>query len=62
MVTGTRCAASYVGVKEFVPPYLDPSLSIKEMMTGVSFASAGTGFDPLTPVPTVSKSLSPIVF
>lgn len=41
--------ARYVGVKESVPPYLDPTLSIEELMTGVSFASAGSGFDPLTP-------------
>ncbi|TMW92329.1 hypothetical protein EJD97_013199 [Solanum chilense] len=41
--------ARYVGVKEYVPPYLDQSLSIEELKTGVSFASAGTGFDPLTP-------------
>ncbi|WCJ27130.1 GDSL esterase/lipase At5g45960 [Euphorbia peplus] len=45
----TDFVASYVGVKEFVPPYLDPSLSVEELMSGVSFASAGTGFDPLTP-------------
>ncbi|KAK3011174.1 hypothetical protein RJ639_011747 [Escallonia herrerae] len=41
--------ARYVGVKDYVPPYLDPTLSIEELMTGVSFASAGSGFDPLTP-------------
>ncbi|CAN4087192.1 unnamed protein product [Withania somnifera] len=41
--------ARYVGVKEYVPPYLDQSLSVEEIKTGVSFASAGTGFDPLTP-------------
>ncbi|MCD7453496.1 hypothetical protein HAX54_021121 [Datura stramonium] len=41
--------ARYVGVKEYVPPYLDKSLSNEELKTGVSFASAGTGFDPLTP-------------
>ncbi|WMV49112.1 hypothetical protein MTR67_042497 [Solanum verrucosum] len=41
--------ARYVGVKEYVPPYLDQNLSIEELKTGVSFASAGTGFDPLTP-------------
>ncbi|KAF7120564.1 hypothetical protein RHSIM_Rhsim13G0182300 [Rhododendron simsii] len=41
--------ASYVGIKEYVPPYLDPTLSIEELITGVSFASAGSGFDPLTP-------------
>lgn len=41
--------ASYLGVKENLPPYLDSTLSIEEMMTGVSFASAGSGYDPLTP-------------
>ncbi|KAL9346577.1 hypothetical protein Peur_061430 [Populus x canadensis] len=41
--------ASYIGIKESIPPYLDPTLSFKELMTGVSFASAGSGFDPLTP-------------
>ncbi|CAA0817841.1 GDSL esterase/lipase [Striga hermonthica] len=42
--------AKYIGLKEYVPPYLDPNLSIEELMTGVSFASAGSGYDPLTPV------------
>ncbi|XP_076927192.1 GDSL esterase/lipase At5g45960-like [Bidens hawaiensis] len=41
--------ARYLGVKEIVPPYLDPSLTVHDLMTGVSFASAGSGFDPLTP-------------
>ncbi|OWM76172.1 GDSL esterase/lipase At5g45960-like [Punica granatum] len=40
---------SYVGIKDYVPPYLNRSLSIDELMTGVSFASSGTGSDPLTP-------------
>lgn len=40
--------ASYVGIKELIPPYLDPNLEIKDLLTGVSFASAGSGFDPLT--------------
>lgn len=50
------CAVSYVGIKDFVPPYLDPSLSIDELITGVSFASAGSGFDPLTPAYSVRSS------
>lgn len=41
--------ARYVGVKELVPPYLDESLSEDELLSGVSFASAGSGYDPLTP-------------
>ncbi|XP_009776385.1 GDSL esterase/lipase At5g45960-like isoform X3 [Nicotiana sylvestris] len=44
----TDFAASYIGLKELVPPYLDPKLSLEELMTGVSFASAGSGFDPIT--------------
>ncbi|RZC86392.1 hypothetical protein C5167_030470 [Papaver somniferum] len=40
--------ASSFGIKEFVPPYLDPSLSVDELRTGVSFASAGSGLDDLT--------------
>ncbi|KAL7142630.1 hypothetical protein ABFS83_08G136800 [Erythranthe nasuta] len=39
---------SYVGIKEYVPPYLDPKLRVDELMTGVCFASGGSGFDPLT--------------
>ncbi|KAK4711107.1 hypothetical protein R3W88_005620 [Solanum pinnatisectum] len=44
----TDMTASYIGLKEFVPPYLDPIFSLEELMTGVSFASGGSGFDPLT--------------
>ncbi|XP_031396101.1 GDSL esterase/lipase At5g45960-like isoform X2 [Punica granatum] len=45
----------YMGIKDYIPPYLNQSLSIEELITGVSFASAGTGYDPLTP--TLSKQL-----
>lgn len=45
----TDFIAAYVGIKEYVPPYLEPKLSIEELMSGVSFASAASGFDPLTP-------------
>ena len=51
-------AAKYIGLKEMVPAYLDPSLTIDELISGVSFASAGSGFDPLTPSISVSLSLS----
>lgn len=40
--------ASMLGIKQLVPPFLDPSLSHDELLTGVSFASAGSGFDDLT--------------
>ncbi|KAL3820396.1 hypothetical protein ACJIZ3_006301 [Penstemon smallii] len=45
----TDFIASYLGVKDYVPPYLDPTLSLEDMKTGVCFASAGSGFDPFTP-------------
>ncbi|GAB2298621.1 hypothetical protein Dimus_032691 [Dionaea muscipula] len=44
----TDFTASYLGIKEYVPPYLESTLSHEELMTGVSFASALSGFDPLT--------------
>ncbi|KAF5446633.1 hypothetical protein F2P56_032244 [Juglans regia] len=40
--------ASFLGIKENVPPYLDPNLSNDELRTGVCFASAGSGYDDLT--------------
>ncbi|KAK8692595.1 hypothetical protein V6N13_076052 [Hibiscus sabdariffa] len=56
----TDLVVSYIGIKEYLPPYLDPNLSIEEMMTGVSFASAGTGLDPLTAQ--ISVGISPFFF
>ncbi|MFS7895771.1 putative triacylglycerol lipase [Helianthus anomalus] len=35
-------------LKEYIPAYLDPSIQDKDLQTGVSFASAGSGYDPLT--------------
>ncbi|KAF8406615.1 hypothetical protein HHK36_008705 [Tetracentron sinense] len=42
-------AASELGIKEILPAYLDPDLQIQDLITGVSFASGGLGYDPLTP-------------
>ncbi|CAK9314600.1 unnamed protein product [Citrullus colocynthis] len=39
---------SKLGIKELVPPFLDPKLSDDDVKTGVSFAFAGTGYDDLT--------------
>ncbi|XP_023736729.1 GDSL esterase/lipase At5g45960 [Lactuca sativa] len=44
----TDFIAEFLGVKKNLPPYLDPRLTIQDLMTGVSFASAGAGFDPIT--------------
>ncbi|KAG8389028.1 hypothetical protein BUALT_Bualt02G0186800 [Buddleja alternifolia] len=40
--------ASMIGLKETVPPFLHPNLSDEQIVTGVSFASAGSGYDELT--------------
>ncbi|KAI3945539.1 hypothetical protein MKW92_048999 [Papaver armeniacum] len=36
------------GIKDVLPAYLDPSLGPNDLLTGVSFASGGAGYDPLT--------------
>lgn len=36
------------GLKPLVPAYLDPDYNISDFATGVSFASAGTGYDSAT--------------
>ncbi|XP_066317611.1 GDSL esterase/lipase EXL3-like [Miscanthus floridulus] len=46
----TDFIASRLGIKDLLPPYLSPQpLEKHDLVTGVSFASGGTGFDPLTP-------------
>ncbi|KAJ8540892.1 hypothetical protein K7X08_001708 [Anisodus acutangulus] len=37
-----------LGIKELMPAYLDPNLKSEDLKTGVSFASGGCGFIPLT--------------
>ncbi|XP_021908078.1 GDSL esterase/lipase EXL3-like isoform X2 [Carica papaya] len=41
--------AEEFGLKELLPAFLDPSLQPQDLLTGVSFASGGSGYDPLTP-------------
>ncbi|ESR38638.1 GDSL esterase/lipase EXL3 [Citrus sinensis] len=40
--------AQEFGIKELLPAYLDPNLKPQDLVTGVSFASGGAGYDPLT--------------
>ncbi|KAG5525682.1 hypothetical protein RHGRI_032097 [Rhododendron griersonianum] len=42
--------ASALGIKDTVPPFLDPNLPREELRTGVCFASAGSGYDDMTTV------------
>lgn len=49
--------ADYIGVKPVVPAYLRPGLTQEDLLTGVSFASGGSGYDPLTPIVVVITSL-----
>eukprot|EP00253_Pinus_taeda_P009913 PITA_09913 len=44
----TDFIAAGLGLKETLPPYLDPHLTTQDLITGVSFASGGTGYDNLT--------------
>ncbi|CAL1368623.1 unnamed protein product [Linum trigynum] len=36
-------------IKYLLPPYLNPNLQVEDLITGVCFASAGSGYDPKTP-------------
>ncbi|RZS22181.1 hypothetical protein BHM03_00054924 [Ensete ventricosum] len=49
--------ASQIGVKEYVPAYLGTHLDAQELLTGISFASGGCGYDPLTSQLLVALSL-----
>ncbi|KAM7466556.1 hypothetical protein LguiB_014118 [Lonicera macranthoides] len=46
--TPSDLVASELGIKETIPAYLDPNIQNKDLTTGVSFASGGTGYDPQT--------------
>ncbi|KAF7003864.1 hypothetical protein CFC21_019142 [Triticum aestivum] len=46
----TDFMAQGLNVKELLPPYLGVEHTREDLLTGVSFASGATGFDPLTPV------------
>jgi hypothetical protein len=42
------CVASALSVKATLPAALNPSLTPQDLVTGVCFASGGSGFDDLT--------------
>ncbi|KAM3341633.1 hypothetical protein P3S68_026599 [Capsicum galapagoense] len=47
-----------LGIKQLMPAYLDQNLKIEDLKTGVSFASRGCGYDPLTSMDMSVISLS----
>ncbi|XP_045086576.1 GDSL esterase/lipase EXL2 isoform X6 [Aegilops tauschii subsp. strangulata] len=52
----TLLLASKLGVKEFLPPYNGDDLELSDLLTGVAFASGGSGYDPLTSIPATATS------
>ncbi|KAK1362282.1 GDSL esterase/lipase EXL3-like [Heracleum sosnowskyi] len=40
--------AEALGIKDLLPAYLDPRTESEDLLTGVSFASGGMGYDPVT--------------
>ncbi|XP_009369203.2 GDSL esterase/lipase At2g40250-like [Pyrus x bretschneideri] len=52
----TDFMVSILGLKDLLPAYRDPRLTDRELLTGVSFASGGSGLDDLTLA--VSKATS----
>ncbi|KAM4108121.1 hypothetical protein ACB094_03G021600 [Castanea mollissima] len=44
----TDLIAEALGIKDTVPAYLKPNLQSDDLLTGVGFASGGSGIDPLT--------------
>ncbi|MED6137280.1 hypothetical protein PIB30_063631 [Stylosanthes scabra] len=47
-----------LGIKEFLPAYLDPNLESSDLLTGVNFASGGAGYDSLTSLTASAISIS----
>ncbi|XP_010536419.1 PREDICTED: GDSL esterase/lipase At1g20120-like [Tarenaya hassleriana] len=50
--------AEEIGIKKNVPAYLDPKLTPEDLLTGVTFASGGAGYIPLTNSLAVATSLT----
>jgi hypothetical protein len=48
-------SAPRLGLQDLVPAYLSTNLTDDDLLTGVSFASGGTGYDPLTSTLVVNK-------
>ncbi|CAM8919058.1 unnamed protein product [Rhodiola kirilowii] len=54
----TDYIAEELSIKEYIPAYLDKSLQSTDLLTGVSFASGGCGYDPLSADREVARTLS----
>jgi hypothetical protein len=49
-------AASALGLKETLPPYLKKNLTMEDLKTGVTFGSAGSGYNNATCKTSVSRA------
>ena len=53
-------SAKELRIKDILPAYLDPTVLPQDLVTGVTFAFGGSGFDPLTPK--LEVQYSPFIF
>ncbi|GAB2252350.1 hypothetical protein Droror1_Dr00005197 [Drosera rotundifolia] len=51
------CLVEKLGIKEYLPPYLNQSLEFQDLVTGVNFATGATGYDPVSAQLATVKSL-----
>ncbi|CAM0910608.1 unnamed protein product [Alopecurus aequalis] len=48
--------SSRLGIKELLPPYVGDDLELTDLLTGVAFASGGSGYDPFTSIPSAATT------
>ncbi|XAR65960.1 Triacylglycerol lipase [Bertholletia excelsa] len=54
----TDFLVSQLGLKPLLPAYLDPTVTDKDLLTGASFASAGSGLDEMTATETGTLTMA----
>jgi len=58
MILDEHFSVEEFAIKQYMPAYLHPNLGPEDLLTGVSFASGGSGYDPLTSKITVELKFS----
>uniref|UniRef100_A0A7N0SZY9 GDSL esterase/lipase EXL3 n=1 Tax=Kalanchoe fedtschenkoi TaxID=63787 RepID=A0A7N0SZY9_KALFE len=54
----TDIVAQELSIKELIPAYMDPNLQPDDLINGVSFASGGSGLDPVTAALETARPIS----